>query len=304
MARSFPRGAPTNTATAVIPPVTDRCFSDQACRCPISLVRDSSKAGNDRTSGILVSAGQRLPWIPESPSQNLCLITVSGGDLWDNGGMPSRPRRPVAKEPPQPAHAVLGYARVSTGHQVLDQQLDALAAAGVSGRVFTDTMSGTRDDRPGLAELMAYARAGDTVTVVALDRLGRSLSGIVQTVKTLGERGIVLRSLREGVDTSTSTGRMVLGIFASLADYERTLIAERAAAAREAARIRGRQVGRPSALTGEQVAMTVRMRSAGESVVDIGRTFGVGRSTLYRLWSSSGELPEAATFRPDRGAHR
>ncbi len=91
--------------------------------------------------------------------------------------MPSRPRRPVAKEQLQHAHAVLGYARVSTGHQVLDQQLDALAAAGVSGRVFTDTMSGTRDDRPGLAELMAYARAGDTVTVVALDRLGRSLSG-------------------------------------------------------------------------------------------------------------------------------
>jgi len=148
---------------------------------------------------------------------------VLGGDLWDNERMPSRPRRPVAKEPqPPPAqasHAVLGYARVSTGHQVLDQQLDALAAAGVSGRVFTDTMSGTRDDRPGLAELMAYARAGDTVTVVALDRLGRSLSGIVQTVKTLGERGIVLRSLREGVDTSTSTGRMVLGIFASLADF-------------------------------------------------------------------------------------
>ena len=82
------------------------------------------------------------------------------------------------------------------------------------------------------------------------------------------------------------------------------MIGERAAAAREAARIRGRQVGRPSALTGEQVAMTVRMRAAGESVADIGRTFGVGRSTLYRLWSSTGELPEAATIRPDRGAHR
>ncbi len=154
---------------------------------------------------MLVSA---FRWIPESPSQNLCLVTVLGGDLWDTERMPSRPRRPVAKEPPaaQVSHAVLGYARVSTGHQVLDQQLDALSAAGVAGRVFTDTMSGTRDDRPGLAELMAYARAGDTVTVVALDRLGRSLSGIVQTVKTLGERGIVLRSLREGVDTSTSTG--------------------------------------------------------------------------------------------------
>ena len=103
--------------------------------------------------------------------------------------MPSRPRRPVQEKPVQAPRAVLGYARVTTGHQVLDQQLDALAAAGVDGRVFTDTMSGTRDDRPGLAELLGYARAGDTVTVVALDRLGRSLSGIVQTVKTLGGAG-------------------------------------------------------------------------------------------------------------------
>ena len=204
--------------------------------------------------------------------------------------MPSRPRRPVEEKPVQASVAVLGYARVSTGHQVLDQQLDVLSAAGVDGRVFTDVMSGTRDDRPGLAELLGYARAGDTVTVVALDRLGRSLSGIVQTVKTLGDRGIVLRSLREGVDTSTSTGRMVLGIFASLAEYERTLIGERAAAAREAARIRGRQVGRPRALTGEQVAMTVRMRTTGESVGDICRTFGIGRSTLYRLWSTGPEI--------------
>jgi len=82
------------------------------------------------------------------------------------------------------------------------------------------------------------------------------------------------------------------------------LIGEQAAAAREAARIRGRQVGRPSALTGEQVAMTVRMRSAGESVADIGRTFGVGRSTLYRLWSSAGELPDVAAISLSRGAHR
>ena len=94
----------------------------------------------------------------------------------------------------------------------------------------------------------------------------------------------MLRSLREGVDTSTSTGRMVLGIFASLAGYERTLIAERAAAAREAARIRGRQVGRPPALTGEQVAMTVRMRSAGESVAPSAsggrRCTGCGRAAV------------------------
>ncbi len=95
--------------------------------------------------------------------------------------MSSRPRRPVAKEPPPPpaqaSHAVLGYARVSTGHQVLDQQLDALAAAGVEGRVFTDTMSGTRDDRPGLAGLMAYVRAGDTVRGVSSNCAGSSVKG-------------------------------------------------------------------------------------------------------------------------------
>jgi len=138
-----------------------------------------------------------------------------------------------------------------------------------------------RNDRPGLAELMTYTRSGDTVVVVALDRLGRPLSGIVRTVETLRERGVLLRSLREGVDTSTATGRMVLGIFASLAEYERTLIAERAAAAREAAQSRGRQVGRPPALTAEQVALAQRMRAHGESVTTICTTLKVGRS-LYR----------------------
>jgi len=127
----------------------------------------------------------------------------------------------------------LGYARVSTSHQTLDQQHDALNAAGVE-RIFDDKMSGTRADRPGLAALLDYARDGDTVTVVALDRLGRSLSGIVKTVEDLHGRGILLRSLREGIDYSTAVGRMVAGIFASLAEYERTLINERAAAAREA----------------------------------------------------------------------
>ncbi len=111
---------------------------------------------------------------------------------------------------PTPTGTLLGYCRVSTSHQSLDQQLDALHAVGVA-KVFTDTGSGARNDRPGLAELMTYTRSGDTVVVVALDRLGRSLSGIVRTVETLGERGVLLRSLREGVDTSTATGRMVLG---------------------------------------------------------------------------------------------
>ena len=121
----------------------------------------------------------------------------------------------------------IGYARVSTRHQTTDQQLDALTAAGAE-KLFTDVMSGTRDDRPGLAEMLAYVREGDTVIVVALDRLGRSLPGIIRTVAELTEHGVHLRSLRESIDTSTAVGHMLVGIFGALAEYERTLIAERA----------------------------------------------------------------------------
>jgi DNA invertase Pin-like site-specific DNA recombinase len=180
--------------------------------------------------------------------------------------------------------ATLGYARVSTDHQSLDQQHDALTAAGCD-RIFTDTMSGTRDDRPGLAALLDYAREGDTVVVVALDRLGRSLAGIVRTIKTLTERAIMLQSLREGIDYSTPVGRMVAGIFASLAEYERELIHERAAVARQAARARGKQTGRPRALSADQVRLARRMREAGESVSTIRATLGVARSTVYRAFT-------------------
>lgn len=180
--------------------------------------------------------------------------------------------------------ATLGYARVSTDHQSLDQQHDALNAAGVD-RVFTDKISGTRDDRPGLAALLDYAREGDTVVVVALDRLGRFLAGIVRTVETLNERGVMLRSLREGIDYSTAVGRMVAGIFASLAEYERELIHERAAVARQAARARGKQTGRPRALTPDQIRVARRMREAGESVATICTTLRVARSTVYRAFN-------------------
>jgi DNA invertase Pin-like site-specific DNA recombinase len=177
--------------------------------------------------------------------------------------------------------ASLGYARVSTSHQTLDQQHDALKAAGVE-RIFDDVMSGTRDDRPGLAALLDYAREGDSVTVVALDRLGRSLSGIVRTVEDLSSRGIVLRSLREGVDYSTAVGRMVAGIFAALAEYERTLINERATAAREAARVRGRQVGRPRSLTDDQVEQARILRDGGRPMREVAETLGISEATLYR----------------------
>lgn len=179
--------------------------------------------------------------------------------------------------------ATLGYARVSTAHQTIDQQVDALNAVGVD-RLFSDVMTGVREDRPGLRDLLGYAREGDVVVVVALDRLGRSLTGIVRTLDDLRERGILVRSLREGIDTSTSTGRMVAGIFASLAEYERTLMLERAAAARAAAIARGKRPGRKPVLTDEQVQVARAMRRNGEGIHVLRATFpAASRATIYRI---------------------
>jgi len=176
---------------------------------------------------------------------------------------------------------IVGYARVSTDHQSLEAQRDALTAAGCE-RIFTDQLSGVRDDRSGLAVLLDYVRDGDTVVVVALDRLGRSLSGVIRTVETLTEAGVLLRSLREGIDYSTATGRMLAGIFAALAAYERELMHERAAAARAAARARGRHTGRPPRLTPDQARQLRSLRAGGESIADLVRGFGVSRATIYR----------------------
>jgi DNA invertase Pin-like site-specific DNA recombinase len=176
----------------------------------------------------------------------------------------------------------LGYARVSTTQQSLDQQEDALSHAGCE-RIFTDKMSGLAYDRPGLTELLAYARAGDTVTVVSLDRLGRSLVGIIKTIEELRAAGIVLVSLRESVDFGTPVGMMVAGIFSALAEYERVLIAERAASARAAAELRGHgRGGRPRAMTQPQIVQALALRLAGTSIPDIASTFGVSRATIYR----------------------
>ena len=177
--------------------------------------------------------------------------------------------------------AIVGYARVSTDHQSLHAQRDALTAAGCEP-IFTDQLSGVREDRPGLTKLLDYVRAGDTVVVVALDRLGRSLSGVIRTIETLTERGVLLRSLREGIDYSTPTGRMLAGIFAALAAYERELMHERAAAARQAARLRGRHTGRPPRLTPAQARQVRSLRADGESIGELVRSFGFTRATIYR----------------------
>jgi DNA invertase Pin-like site-specific DNA recombinase len=182
----------------------------------------------------------------------------------------------------------LGYARVSTAHQSLDQQMDALTAAGVdASRVYTDKLSGTstRQQRPGLAALLDYAREGDAIVVVGIDRLGRNAAEVMTTIRDLGDRGIVLQSLREGIDTSNATGRMVAGVLASLAELELELGRERRSAARDARRARGQSIGRPKALTDEKVALARRMHGSGESATTIATTLGVSRATVYRVIS-------------------
>lgn len=179
----------------------------------------------------------------------------------------------------------LGYARVSTGHQSLDAQTDALTAAGVDpGRIYSDKLTGTstREQRPGLAALLDYARPGDTIIVSGIDRLGRNCAEVMSTVRDLGERGITLRSLREGVDTNTATGRMIAGVLASLAELELELGRERRTAAREARRARGQAIGRPKALDAQKAALAQRMHAGGEPATTIASILGVSRATVYR----------------------
>lgn len=180
---------------------------------------------------------------------------------------------------------LLGYARVSTGHQSLDQQTDALTAAGVDPtRIYTDKLTGTstKEQRPGLAALLDYARSGDVIVVVGIDRLGRNAAEVMLTIRDLGERGIVIRSLREGIDTSNATGRMIAGVLASLAELELELQRERVAAAKAARKARGGNIGRPPKLTPAQIRQAEELRAAGEPVDQIAETFGVGRDAVYR----------------------
>jgi DNA invertase Pin-like site-specific DNA recombinase len=191
-----------------------------------------------------------------------------------------------------PAGTQLGYARVSTGHQSLDQQLDALTSAGVDPkRVYSDKLSGTstREQRPGLAGLLDYARPGDAVVVVGIDRLGRNAAEVMTTIRELGEREIVLRSLREGIDSSNATGRMIAGVLASLAELELELGRERRAAAREARRARGQHIGRPKALNVKKAGLAHRMHASGESASTIANTLGVSRATVYRVLAQNAD---------------
>jgi DNA invertase Pin-like site-specific DNA recombinase len=147
---------------------------------------------------------------------------------------------------------LLGYARVSTTDQQPQLQVDALTGAGCY-RVFTETASGARADRPVLEQVLDQLRPGDTLVVWKLDRLGRSLRHLVDTVTGLAERGIGFRSLQEAIDTTTPGGKLVFHVFAALAEFERDLIRERTSAGLAAARVRGRHGGRPSVMTGDKL---------------------------------------------------
>ncbi|MGO9035516.1 recombinase family protein [Mycobacterium sp.] len=187
--------------------------------------------------------------------------------------------------------AILGYARVSTTGQDLDAQLTALAAAGVGAdRVFTDKLSGSaKTARPGLTAMLDYPRAGDTVVVGAIDRLGRSVAEVTRTITELGERRIILRALREGIDTATPTGRAVAAIMATFAELELELCRERRAASRESRRDRQLPATKPPKLSPERQRQLRRLAATGEPVRELAEAFGVGRATAYR-YLARGEL--------------
>jgi len=177
---------------------------------------------------------------------------------------------------------LIGYARVSTQDQTPAYQLEALARAGCA-RVFTETASGARRDRPQFQAALDYLRAGDTLVVWKLDRLARSLKQLIEAVETLSEREIGFRSLTESIDTTTSGGRLIFHIFASLAEFERAVIRERTLAGLQAARLRGRVGGRPSALTEPDLAAArALLRDPAITVAQAARRLGVAPSTLYR----------------------
>ena len=175
----------------------------------------------------------------------------------------------------------IGYARVSTLDQSLDLQLDALHQAGCD-RIFQDVVSGAKVSRPGLDEALDYLRSGDTLVVWRLDRLGRSLPHLIQSVKALEERGIGFHTLQESINTSTSGGKLIFHIFGALAEFERNLIQERTEAGLLAARARGRNGGRPRSLDEKKVQLLYKLYDEKQhSVPELCDMLGISKTTLY-----------------------
>jgi len=176
---------------------------------------------------------------------------------------------------------LIGYARVSTDYQNLALQQDTLEKAGCE-QIFTDTVSGTKARRPGLEQALSHLRLGDTLVVWRLDRLGRSLRHLIDTVTELQERGIGFKSLTESIDTTTSGGKLIFHIFGALAEFEREIIRERTNAGLQAARARGRRGGPKYKLTPKQVEIARQLHAGNTPVREICQTLGISRATFYR----------------------
>lgn len=202
---------------------------------------------------------------------------------------------------------LLGYTRVSTAAQDAQLQLDALAGVGVEPRdVFCDVTSGSKSaaQRPGMRRLLDYATEGDTVVVWRVDRLGRSLIDVLNTVNLLRESGIELRSVQDGIDPATTSGRLMLNMLATLAEYERELITERVNAGIAAARATGTVFGRPPVDPGmiaQKLDIVNDARAKGRSAEDAAKLVGWSRATFYRHQHNT-ETQAAATPH-ERSAH-
>ncbi|KAA5801066.1 recombinase family protein [Alkalicaulis satelles] len=183
----------------------------------------------------------------------------------------------------------VGYARVSTRDQETHLQIDALKGIGCE-RIYEEKASGAQRDRPELKAAIEYLRPGDVLVVWKLDRLARSLRQLIETVEGLQEKGIGFVSLTEGIDTTSPGGKLVFHVFGALAEFEREMIRERTKAGLQAAKARGRRLGRPAALTPDQIEMARALKQAGNhSMPQIARQLGVSRATLYRVLGASSD---------------
>lgn len=190
---------------------------------------------------------------------------------------------------------LIGYARVSTQDQTLDLQTDALRKAGCS-QLFTDTASGAQRERPGLTKALSYLRPSDTLVVWRLDRLGRSLKHLIDTITQLQERGIGFRSVTESIDTTTSGGKLIFHVFGALAEFERDIIRERTNAGLAAARARGRQGGRPRVLSSRKIAQLQALAAdRTNTIADILDTLKISRATYYRYLRALAAMGRPAT---------
>jgi DNA invertase Pin-like site-specific DNA recombinase len=175
----------------------------------------------------------------------------------------------------------VGYARVSTDDQNLHMQEDALKSAGCE-EIFSDIASGSKSQRPGLDKALSYVREGDMIVVWKLDRLGRSIQHLIQTVTLLQEKKILFKSLQENIDTGTSSGKLIFHIFSALAEFERDLIRERTHAGLKAARVRGRMGGRPPMLDNRQITRMIEMYDEQKNTVaEICKIYDISRPSFY-----------------------